>query len=89
IFNLPVSLVSGTEYGAKGGAWMAALSAGCFASQEEAVASFCQVDKVYQPIPANVAVYQELYPVYTAIPYALMDAWHARSAALKRLGIEG
>ncbi|MDR1213580.1 MAG: carbohydrate kinase [Propionibacteriaceae bacterium] len=89
IFNLPVSLVSGTEYGAKGGAWMAALSAGCFASQEEAVASFCQVDKVYQPIPENVAVYQELYPVYTAIPYALMDAWHARSAALKRLGIEG
>jgi hypothetical protein len=36
-----------------------------------------------------VRIYEKLYPVYKAVPYALMDAWHLRAAALKDLGIEG
>jgi sugar (pentulose or hexulose) kinase len=87
IFNLPIRLVSGTEYGAKGGAWVSGWATGLFSSMEEAVKAFCKVEKIYEPNPKNAEFYKELYEIYKAVPYALMDSWHKRSELLKKYDI--
>jgi sugar (pentulose or hexulose) kinase len=89
ICNTPISLPSGTEFGAKGAAWNAAWAIGLFGSWREACDAFCQVERVYTPIPENVKVYAELYEVYKQVPYALFDAWAARTRFLKNNSIEG
>lgn len=89
VFNLPIRLMSGTEYGAKGAAWNAAWGAGIFASYEEARDAFCKVDRVYQPNPENAAIYADLYEVYKEIPYALFPAWKKRAEFLEKHGFQG
>jgi sugar (pentulose or hexulose) kinase len=54
IFNATISLPGGTEFGAKGVAWNAALAAGYFKDWREAVDAFCKVERVYEPDPGTV-----------------------------------
>ncbi|QCT72652.1 FGGY-family carbohydrate kinase [Eubacterium maltosivorans] len=89
ICNAPISLPGGTEFGAKGVAWNAALAAGYFGSWQEASEAFCKVERVYEPIAENVSIYADLYEVYKAIPYALFPAWEARTEFLKKHGFQG
>ncbi|MDR1212540.1 MAG: carbohydrate kinase [Propionibacteriaceae bacterium] len=89
VLNVPVKLMNGTEYGAKGAAWNAAWAAGLFDSAQAARDAFCRVDRVYTPDPAAVAVYQDLYQVYREIPYALFPAWQKRAEFLEKYGQAG
>ncbi len=89
ICNAPISLPSGTEFGAKGVAWNAALAAGFFKTWKEASDTFCKVTRVYEPKPENVKIYADLYEVYKDIPFALFPAWDKRKAFLGKHGFEG
>lgn len=89
VVNVPIKLMSGTEYGAKGAAWTAAWATGMFKDYKAAVDSFCKVDRVYTPDPKNAAIYQELYEIYEEIPYALFPAWKHRMEFLEKNGFEG
>jgi len=89
ICNAPISLPSGTEFGAKGVAWNAALAAGFFKTWKEASDTFCKVTRVYEPKPENVKIYADLYEVYKDIPFALFPAWDKRKAFLGKHSFEG
>ena len=89
ICNSPISLASGTEYGAKGAAWNALVALGHFKSHKEAADVFCKVDRVYEPNKNNVEIYKDLYEVYKQIPYALFPAWEARTKFLAKHGFQG
>ncbi len=89
IWNAPISLPSGTEFGAKGVAWNAAWAAGYFNSWEEASDVFCKVTRVYEPNKETAKIYADLYEVYKEIPYALFPAWDRRKAFLEKYGFEG
>jgi sugar (pentulose or hexulose) kinase len=89
ICNAPISLPSGTEFGAKGVAWNAAWAAGYFDSWEQASDVFCKVTRVYEPDPKNVAIYDDLYHIYAAIPDALTPLWAERTQFLTKHGFNG
>lgn len=89
ICNATISLPGGTEFGAKGVAWNAAYAAGIFGSWKEACDAFCKVERVYEPNPANVAIYQDVYEIYKMIPGALFPSWAARTRFLSKHGFEG
>ena len=89
ICNAPISLPGGTEFGAKGVAANAAYAAGLFDNLTETYDTFCEVERVYKPIPENVKIYQELYEIYKMIPEALFPAWDKRTHFLKNNGCEG
>lgn len=89
VLNVPIKLMSGTEYGAKGAAWNAAWAAGIFATATEARDAFCTVDRTYTPDPEQAAIYQDFYQVYQQIPSALAPAWERRAGALEKHGFSG
>jgi len=89
ICDATISLPGGTEFGAKGVAWNAALAAGYFGDWEEASQAFTKVERVYEPNPETVKIYADLYEVYKAIPYALFDSWQMRTDFLRCNGFEG
>jgi len=89
ICDKSISLPRGTEFGAKGAALIAAYAAGAFGSLKEATNAFCQVERVYEPIPENVKIYADLYEVYKQIPAALAPAWEARANFLLKHGFNG
>lgn len=89
VCNANITLVNGTEYGAKGAAWNSLVATGYFKDHKEAANVFCKIDRVYKPIPENVAIYQDLYEVYKQIPAALKPAWEARSKFLSKHGFQG
>ena len=54
-----------------GSAIFAFLAAGTFKSVEEAQDKICPSHKVYEPDPAAQRVYDELYPLYRDLYFAL------------------
>jgi sugar (pentulose or hexulose) kinase len=82
IFNSTIRIPSGSELGAKGSAWNAAFGTGLFKTREEAVDSFCKVERVYEPNPTAVAKYAELYEIYKSLVPHYYDAWDARAKFL-------
>ena len=54
-----------------GSAIFAFLAAGTFKSVEEAQDTICPLHKVYEPDPAAQVVYNELYPLYRGLYFAL------------------
>jgi len=54
-----------------GSAIFAFLAAGAFRTIEEAQDALCPEYKVFEPEPANVSVYQELFPLYKKLYFAL------------------
>jgi len=82
ILNSTIRIPSGSELGCKGSAWNAAFAIGLFKTREEAVDSFCRVERVYEPNPVTVAQYAEVYEIYKGLVPNYYDAWDARSKFL-------
>ena len=82
IFNSTIRIPSGSELGAKGSAWNAAFATGLFKTRDEAVDSFCKVERVYEPNPTAVAKYAEVYDIYKSLVPQYYDAWDARARFL-------
>jgi L-ribulokinase len=69
ILGKPV-LVPQSDVTSLGSAIFAFLAAGTFPSIEKAQDALCPSYKIFEPIPANVAVYRELYPLYRKLYFA-------------------
>lgn len=68
VMNRPLCAISTTQGGALGSAIIAAIAAKAYPTAEAAIHAMASpVDRVYQPIPENVAVYETLYQVYKAL----------------------
>lgn len=68
IMNRPLAISSSTQTCALGSAVAAAVVAGAHKSFDDAVKVMTSVqDKIYTPIPANVAVYERLYELYRSL----------------------
>jgi len=70
VFDKPV-LVPESEVTSLGSAIFAFLAAGTFSSIEEAQDALCPSYRTVQPDPAAAAVYQEIYPLYRKLYFAL------------------
>jgi len=68
VCDRPMRISRSAQTCALGAAIFGAVAAGKFASVEEAQACMTDVkEKVYEPIPRNVAVYQKLYRIYDTL----------------------
>ncbi len=70
VLNMPV-LVPETSVTSLGSAIFAFLAAGDFATIEEAQRALCPSYRVIQPDPAQVAIYERLYPMYRDLYFSL------------------
>jgi L-ribulokinase len=65
ILDMPMTVSASEQTCALGAALFGAVSAGVYADVESAQKKLCKIrEQVYQPIPANVAVYRELFALY-------------------------
>lgn len=68
ILSMPMAVAASDQTCALGAALFGAVAAGAFADVEEAQRKVCRVrERVYQPIPENVAVYAELFRLYRQV----------------------
>jgi L-ribulokinase len=68
VTNLPLSVIGSEQGPALGSAIHAAVAAGAYPDVRAAAAAMGSVRRaVYQPVPAHVAAYEELYAEYTAL----------------------
>ncbi len=74
-----VEIPSGDELGAKGAALLAGTGIGWFTSPLEAAAASVDIARVHEPLPANVARYDDIYAVYALIRDQLRPAWRDRA----------
>ena len=72
VFGRPVLVPSQNVVGV-GSAIFAFLAAGTFKTIEEAQAKICPAHTTYEPQPAAQAVYEEIYPLYKKLYFALGD----------------
>jgi L-ribulokinase len=70
VLNKPVLVPSG-DVTSLGSAIFAFLAAGTFQTIKEAQAALCPPHRTLEPDPASVAVYEQLYPHYRALYFAL------------------
>ena len=89
VCNAEISLVDGTEFGAKGVAWNAAYAAGEFDSLKEACDAFCKKTKTYYPNPDAASKYKDLFEVYKAVPEAMECIWEKRMRFVRKYDIKG
>lgn len=82
VFNATIRIPSGSELGAKGAAWNAAFALGIFKTRQEAVDSFCRIDRTYEPNPKRAEIYSEVYGIYKQLIPNMFDAWDARASFL-------
>jgi xylulokinase len=64
VYNKTIETVVCSEATSLGAAMCAAVGLGEYKDLREAAAVMVQVDKRFEPIPANVAIYQELFALY-------------------------
>ncbi len=65
ILDMPMTVAASDQTCALGAALFGAVAAGVFADVVAAQAKLCRIrERDYQPIPANVAVYRELFALY-------------------------
>jgi xylulokinase len=81
IFNARVVTMNIEEGTATGASIMAAVGAGHFTSVEEACGALLKVTNTTEPIPANVAIYEEYYQTYRAL-YPALGNLYGRQAAI-------
>jgi L-ribulokinase len=68
VTNLPLSVIGSAQGPALGSAIHAAVAAGVYPDVRAAAAAMGAVERaVYQPVPAHVVAYDELYAEYTAL----------------------
>jgi L-ribulokinase len=70
ILNKPVLVPQG-DVTSLGSAIFAFLAAGTFQTIEEAQNALCPEYKVFEPEPASVSIYEELFPLYKKLYFAL------------------
>ena len=65
VLNIPLTVAASEQACALGAALFGAVAAGVFPSVEAAQVRMCRMrERVYRPIPENVAVYSELFGLY-------------------------
>lgn len=74
-----VLVPSGSEFGAKGAALLAAVGLGWFASVEEAVHATLSPARAYDPDPERGRAYEASYATYVALRAALPPVWDAHA----------
>lgn len=67
IFNATIIKLKSEQGPALGSAIIAAMGCGWFDSFEACKETFIEYEKEFKPIPANVAIYEEAYKVYTQV----------------------
>jgi L-ribulokinase len=72
VLGLPV-LVPSKSVVSLGSAIFAFLAAGTFKTVEDAQQKICPSHKVYEPVPSESRVYDEIYPLYRKLYFALGD----------------
>ena len=72
VLGLPV-LVPSKSVVSLGSAIFAFLAAGTFKTVEDAQQKICPSHKVYEPVPSESRVYNEIYPLYRKLYFALGD----------------
>jgi sugar (pentulose or hexulose) kinase len=82
IFNLPTSRMATSEICALGAAIDAAVGTGMFASFDEAVASMVKKGRVFEPVPANHRVYDDLYQGVYLKTYSVLEPLYKKIAAI-------
>jgi sugar (pentulose or hexulose) kinase len=82
IFNLPVFRMATHEICALGAAIDAAVGTGMFPSFEEAVASMVKKDRVFDPVPANHRVYDDLYRDVYLKTYGTLEPFYKKIAEI-------
>jgi xylulokinase len=70
IYGSPIETVKVSEATALGAAMLGAVGVGIYKDIIEAAENMVQVDKRWEPIPENVAIYEELFEIFE-------DAFHA------------
>jgi L-ribulokinase len=70
VFHMPV-LVPAQEVTSLGSAIFAFLAAGAFRTIEEAQQRLCPSYRIVEPDPREAAVYEQLYPLYRKLYFAL------------------
>lgn len=83
IYGKPVETVKVPEATALGAAMIAAVGAGAYKDVPEAISQMVHVDKRWEPIPANVAVYDEMYEVFTDTFAALRQQVYPKLASIQ------
>ncbi|MDR0782678.1 MAG: hypothetical protein LBE83_02850 [Propionibacteriaceae bacterium] len=66
VFGLKIRTLDVPDAAVLGAAGLAAVGAGLYASVDEVVASMVRFDKIYDPIAANVAIYNQTFQAYKA-----------------------
>lgn len=89
VCNAEISLVDGTEFGAKGVAWNAAYVTGEFDSLKDACNAFCKKTKIYQPNPDAVDKYKDLMELYKEVPKAMENIWEKRMQFVRKYDVKG
>jgi sugar (pentulose or hexulose) kinase len=80
----PAQVPAGSQFGAKGAALNAGVAAGYYPSAQESVERAVKMVRFYEPEPANVRIYQDLYQVYQQTAERQMDLWDLRARILSR-----
>lgn len=78
-----VVVPAGSEFGTKGTALLAGVGIGWYDSVQAAAATTVEIDRIYEPNPALLPLYEENYVVYRALRDALRPVW--RQAARRSL----
>lgn len=84
IYGQPVATLQTTDAAPLGAAICAAVGAGLFKDIPEGVARMVRTDKQYEPIPGNVAIYEELYEVFCEIYEGLNPRVYKRLAEIQQ-----
>jgi len=67
VFGTPLALVEAAEPAACGAAILAGVGTGIFAGPERAIARVVRLGKTLEPIPGNVALYEERYAFFRSL----------------------
>ncbi|WP_317855893.1 xylulokinase [Chakrabartyella piscis] len=84
IYNAKVVTMNMEEGPAAGAAMMAAVGAGRFASLEEASEAILKIETVTEPIPENVAMYDEYYKTYRQVYQSLKADFKAQAKIVEK-----
>ncbi|TFG63217.1 MAG: xylulose kinase [Spirochaetales bacterium] len=73
MYNRPVSTLVMTDAAVLGAGIAAGVGIGMYKSVKDAALSMVKADKVYEPVPANVSVYDDLYGIYCKMYEGFQD----------------
>lgn len=75
----PAGVPAGSQFGAKGAAMNIGIAVGFYSSAQDAVSHSVKMDRLYQPDPAKVELYRQIYEIYQKTAERQMDLWDLRA----------